>query len=552
MGRKSNTLVLSPWSGGLNSSQDPIILGLTPQGQQYLAKADNVVFSSSPGRVKRGGQAHFNSSALTVSGTAVDGIYATTYWFNSSSNVKTEELVVVTEGGGMFRAASYGTPSACTFSGVTPTFSQGQITSDVMNEKLFIGYSKTATPLVYIGAGTNVFPASASTAVVGTFPPGYVVRQHQNRLWIAGDAANPDRLSYSASELPFAYGTAGGFIDVAPGDGDPEGITAIFPSINIGELYVAKREKLYKIITSDPSPTNWALIRVSNGIGCIQHNSAVAIDQGDILFASDRGIHSLQQILTTTAVITGKFLSAQIQGEYKDASNKKFISAIWAPDLNSYLFGVQREGTTIADTIYGLNIELGAWYRWTSVPVNFLFRRLNISTGLYEYYTCGDHSSSATTGFINKLQQTNEWDFNSSTGNISTVLKTPLLYPNGNFLIERNWLNIIVLARSTDSSVINVSWKIDEATYGSGVLQQRTVGNNLLGSSSGFLLGSTFILGSPSGAKPLFLSTEGVGNGIEVTLMHDTIGKNVEIYGLALEFYEGEESEDAYRTFPAA
>jgi hypothetical protein len=552
MGRATSTLVLSPWVGGLNTAEDPIVLGLTPEGQQQLSEAENIIYKNKTGQKKRGGQARFNATAMndgTSAAVAVDGIYATTFWYNGTATTKSEDLVVVAESGRMYHAPAYGSLTALTFSAVTPTFSQGVITSEVMNEKLFIGYSKTQSALVYSGNSAAVSAASASSAVIGTFPPGYIFRQHVNRLFSAGNAASPDRLSYSNTELPFAYGTAGGFIDILPGDGDPEGITAIFPPVNSNELYVAKRSSIFKIDTSSLDPNEWSVIPVSRGIGCVQHNSAQAVDQGDVIFASDRGIHSLQQVISQTAVITGKFISAPIQPDFDAASNKKLISAIWAPDLNSYLFNIQRAGQSFCENVYGYNVQRGAWYQWTSVPANFLFKRLNTTTQTFEYYAAGDSSSSNNRGFINKLQQTNLWDFSSATGNIVTLISTGLLYAEGNYLQERNFVNIILLARSRDNSPIQVSYSIDEVTNGAGMIQQRIIGSNVLGSSS-YLLGTTFVLGAPSGAKPLFLHTNGVGNAIKVKIRHDTIGKDLELFGLAVELDPAEESQNAFRAFP--
>lgn len=553
MPRKTSTIALSPWIGGLNTAQDPIVLGLTAEGQQNLTQADNIIFTTSGGRKKRGGQARFNSTAVTTgttAATAVDLIYGTTFWRNNSANTKTEELVVVSESAQMFYGASYGTLTSLTIP-TSVSFSQGLVTSETITEKLFIGYSKSEPALYYTGGGAAVLSASANTSVVGTFPDGNLVRQHLSRLFIAGDGANPDRLYYSAAELPWAHGTAGGYIDIFTGDGDPVGITAIFPSLNVSELYVAKRTSLYKIDTSDISPANWAVIPVSRGVGCVAHNSVAAIDQGDMIYASDRGIHSLQQVLSTIGIIEGKFISAPIQADFNEFTNKNLMSAIWAPDLNSYLFSAQREGVTSIESVYGYNVTLGSWYRWTSVPANFLFKRLATTAEEYQYYACADSTSASDRGFINKLQQANLWDISSQTGNITTTIKTPLMYPGGNFLNERNWLNLILLVRSRDESVIDLTFTVDEFLRGTLEIQQKIVGSNILGSASGstYLLGTTFILGSPTGAKPLFGHINGVGNAIQVTIEHDTIGKDLEVYGLAIEYTEGEESQNAYRAF---
>lgn len=555
MARQTQVLVLSPWVGGLVSSQDPIVLGQTQEGQQALVQADNVVFTNTGGRVKRGGQARLNSSSNVMTdgstaSTAVDGLYATTYWRNNSINVKTEELVICASTN-IYYASAYGSLVALASTVATPTFTHGQISSEVMSEDLYIGWAGTMTALVYEGGGANYSYASASSLATG-FPTGWIVKQHLNRLWVAGSAANKDRLYYSAADNPLGHGSLGGYIDIYPGDGDPDGITAIFPSNNVRELYVAKRNALYRIDTSSVTASEWAVIPVSKALGCVSHNSVAPVDQGEMFFASDRGIHALGQIISGTAVIEGRFLSDAIQDQFDGIASKNAISGIWAPDLNSYLFSCKREGESSFECIFGYNVLLGAWFRWTDVPVNFLFRRLNTSSYAYEYYTCGDSTSSSDRGYINKLQQDNLWDFNSSTGAISMVIKTPHIYPGGDIINEKAFLNLMFLTRATDDSSFDVEFVIDELIKGSGQIDQMTLGGNILGNTSSYLLGSTFILGSPSGVKPLFAHVAGVGNAIQVTITHDTIDSSFEIYGLGVEFQGAEESENAYRALTSS
>ena len=553
--RKVATIVLSPWIGGLASAYDPIVLGQSPDGQQKLQVADNLVYGLTGSRKKRGGQARLNTSASvmtdgTTASTPVDGLWAIAYWYNNTISTRTEELVVVAESGRMFYNSGFGnTLTALTFSGVTPSFSHGQISGEIMNELLFIGYSRTTACLIYSGAAAVVKTATAS---VGTFPSGHIVRQHLNRLWIAGDNTAKDRIYYSAAEDARAFGTAGGFIDIYPGDGDPYGITAIFPSTNVRELYIAKRNSLYRLDTTDLDPANWAVIPVSRGIGCIAHNTVVSLDQADIIFCSDRGVHALQQIIRYAEILPGEYLSGDIQDQYQEILSKQLMSAVWYPELNSYLLGCRREGSDIQDTVFGYNVATKGWFRWTNVPVNFLFKRLDSSVGKNLLYACGDSSSSADSGYINELNQDNLWDFNSSTGNISMTFKSVVLYPQGDILSEKNFTNLIFLIRSRDNSSFQYEYVIDAVIKGAGTLNQRVVGGNLLGSASSYVLGPLFILGSPSGIKPLYTHIASVGAGIEVTLTHDEIGDDLEVLGMGIEFVPAEESQNAYRAFPTA
>lgn len=544
MARTTKTLVISPWIGGLNTSEDPSILGQDPSGQQELTQFDNYVFgSNSHSRKKRGGQARYNSASVMTSGTAatpVDCIYVTDYWANISST-KTQRMVAITEGspGKIWRSSYTGSMTAMVFSGVTPVFTQGNITSQVMNEDLIIGYSKSAPPIYWDNQNpaTNIKPLTAST---GTTPNGRLVRQHLNRLWIAGTGAFPDRIYYSGADNHLSWDTASaaGFIDIYPGDGDPEGITAIFPSLNTRELYVAKRTSLYKIDTSSLSDSDWAVVPVSGAIGCVAHNTAIPVNQSDLIFCSDQGVHTLGQVISQTQVIPEEFLSASIQPDYNDiitASQRFAMSAVWDQKNGNYLLCTQRVGMTVFETVYVYNVSFKKWLRWTSVPCNHIMKRLKASTGDYEIYTA-DQS-----GKINIINQSAKNDFGAA---ISSVFKTVVLYPQGNFLFESNFTNFRLLCKSVDTSSLRIDWMVDASDKQTAVINQRINSGNTLGTT---LLGAAFILGSPTTRKPISCHLNGYGHGIEITVTHDTLNKTVEILGMGIEFEPGEESEDGYR-----
>src|SRR4051812_3510040 len=80
MARQSQYLMLYPWIQGLNTADDPII-----GDPQTLQIADNIVLVNSGARQKRGGQAHVNTAAITVTATAQDFVWGTDYWANVSS-----------------------------------------------------------------------------------------------------------------------------------------------------------------------------------------------------------------------------------------------------------------------------------------------------------------------------------------------------------------------------------------------------------------------------------------------------------------------------------
>jgi hypothetical protein len=533
--RHSQYQMFYPWNGGLNTADDPII-----GDPNSLQIADNIVIATSGSRKKRGGQAHYNTTAITVSAATQDMIWGTDYWANVAS-AKRQYFVAGTAQNKFVRSTNGTTWSS--FCTISLTLTQGSVTSTVFNEDLIIGYSGTSVPLKWDNQNT-----AANLVVLGGSPPsGSIVQKNQSRVWIAGNAANPDRVYYSAVfnheswTASSSLGTTSGFIDVMPGDGDPDGVTALFPEINQGGIYVAKRTKIYFIDTSSASPASWRVRTISDGIGCIAHNTAVAVDQKDVIFCSERGIHALSQVIQTTAVLQGEFLSRSIHPDYTtviDQANLKKMSAVWYPILNSYMLSCKRTGVSTYETLYCFNVDAKAWYRWTNVPCNFLCTRTNKSTGIKELVAF------APSGFVNKLNQTVLTDFGNP---ISMRIKTMAVFPNGVVPGEKHFTNLIFLFRSHGTYTFQYSYNIDDVISYSGSIQQKTKGNNILGTTS---LGTGFTLGETSiRMKPYFEPVKGVGHSIEIEIEQNGASQDLEIFGLGIEYQGASEAQNPYRNF---
>ena len=541
MSRNAAYIPLYPWSGGLNVSQDPIILD-----PQQLQICDNVVFTTSGSRKKRGGQARLNTAAITVGTAAQDVIYLTDYWSNVS-NTKTQRLVAVTEDGTVHASSDSGsTWTVKTSAAVSVT--HGKITSEVINEDLIIGYSESSAPLSWDNQGTATI--STATASSGTYPDGWILRGHKNRLFVAGDETQRDRIQISAAGDHTDWGTASTFIDIQPGDGDPDGITAIFPEIRQAKgLYIAKRTKIYFLDTSSSSTSDWSVTVVSEGIGCISHNTARAVDQADVVFASDRGIHSLDQVINQTGIVEGKFLSAPIHQDYQNnlSTGDRFrYSAVWYSKLNSYMIGVKKSGDSKFQTIYCYNVELGQWYRWTSAPCNFLALKFNASNDEMDLIA-GDDG-----GFVNQLDKSdNLSDLNDFGSAILTKIKSAVIYPSVSQVQnpipgETHFTNLVFSFRARDNNSFRVFYTVDQRTN-SFTVDQILNGGNTLGSTALGIAGP-FILGTiGNGIKPYFNHIKGVGHSIEIEIQHDTVNSDFELFGMWIEFKPASESQNSRR-----
>lgn len=527
---------LYPWVGGLNTTQDPIILD-----PQNLTKADNIVFTTSGSRRKRGGQARYNTGTL---GTSSAGIYYFTNYWSVVSSAKRERFVTVDSNGKVYRNAP-GTSTFNSFNTTTLTITQGGITSETMNNNLIMGFKGNSLPRVWVAQNTaaNMITMASSTTSALPFTSVWIVKSFIERLFVAGDPALPDRLyvSVPGTYNNFTQGAVAGsgiVLDIGIGDGDPSGITAIFPGTGYNRVvYIAKRRHLYALNCSDVDQRNWSVTLISNQIGVINPNAVVTVDETDVIFCSDRGVHTLSQVLATTAVIPGEFLSYPIQPDYNtiiNAATRAQISLTWVPSLNSILLSCRRTGVSTYETVYGFNIVLKQWFRWTSVPCNFLFTRFNITLGTDEVYAC------APSGKINLLNQTTLGDFGAA---IVTNIISSFIFPDGLPLFEFNFTRLIFIFRSRDNSTFSVQYTVDGVTSDSFIVQQRSAGGNVLGTT---LLGTAFILGNIQGVKPYYQHIGGVGSSIQVNITHNTLNKDFEMFGVVLEYEDAGDRQNPY------
>lgn len=528
---------LYPWQGGLNTTQDPIILD-----PQNLTVADNISFTLSGSRRKRGGQFHYNSTKMSGASTS-NVVYYTPYW-SIVSNVKREYFVAATANGKVFRS----TPAAATwssFSTLTLSISHGGVTSTIINNNLVMGFSGNGVPKVWVAQSTsaNLVTMTSSTTVSLPFTSAWICRSFIERLFTAGDPALPDRLyvSVPGTYNNFTQGSVAGsgiVLDIGIGDGDPQGITAMFPGTGANRIfYIAKRRHLYALNCSDVDQRNWSVTLISNQIGVINPNAVATLDETDVCFMSDRGVHSLSQVLQTTAIIPGDFLSFPIQYDYiniVNSVNRGQISLTYVPSLNSILFSCKRVGQSAYEAIYGFNIILKQWFRWTSTPCNYIRTRFNSTSGTDELYSC------SINGQINLLNQTTLSDFGSA---ITSTITSSFIYPDGLPLMEYAFTRLIFVFRSRDNSTFNVQYQIDGVTGQSFVVQQRQAGGNTLGST---LLGSAYVLGNIQSVKPYFQHIAGVGSAVQVTLTHNIVNKDFELFGMILEYEDAGDRQNPY------
>lgn len=499
------------FDGGL-SSENPIAIS-----ENKMVIADNILVGTAPTRRKRGGKEKFHTgtfdetASYPASGVPIRGLVE--YWRTASLSGSPVADIFLHQDTKVWSIDDR------TTIGVDRTGSLTLSTSGIpsyqpFNQKLYFCSTVTAD-------GYNKWDGVAGSAVAATGPAdgaGKYLCSHLGRMIMAGNDNFPFRVYYSSALTAETWTSGGGFdggsLDFDD-NGDPQGITGIVSFQ--GRLYVFTRRSTYEVTGS--TPTTFVVNRVSNGIGCVGHASICAVPN-DVIFASDRGIHSLRQ-LNSGRQTESTFLSKDIQRMWTELVNSSRFAqfmAAYDENVNNYVITTVAGSDTANSDCFAYNIEFGTWTQWKeinarSISIAYLNNKKNLIIGQED-------------GKIAFLGRPSRVDFDQS---YNMRWKTGTLYPGGDVSIERRFISITVLASATAQTTMGVSWDIDGQRNGSQSYSL-TAGSDLLG--------STFILGQSrlgiGQYLPYTASIDQVGHGIQIDLQIQSAG-DVEFYGFILE-----------------
>lgn len=388
-----------------------------------------------------------------------------------------------------------------------------------------------------VGALTEAGTADASLVLDGAAPQASILREHQGRIW-TNDKTNKDRVHYSSpfNHLEWLGFGDSGAIDIGVGDGDPDGITAIFPTFK-GDLFVAKRTKLYRI--TGTSPENFSISLVSSGIGCVSHGALTLVDQDDLFFVSEKGIHSIGAV-SAYGDFSAKFISADIQKTFIENFPKarlKYTKAAYNPEINSVAFAFTDANQADTDVtnlesnncIWLYNILFNAWYRWSDVSCQAL---VSGNDGDKKRFYLGTNQNRIAKAMINAVY---DYNYDGDRVAVTMVVHTGQLTLDNQLYTDKGLKRFLLYYKAETTHSINVKAYADNKALATA--------NNLTFSTSppGDLLGESFVLGESmlGSVNKLQSNTrmiDGFGRSVKIEMTFAGINDRAEIQGFGVEF----------------
>ena len=462
--------------GGFNISDDELIVG-----PSEMSVAKNVLIGQTLSRKKRPGLDAYHTSSYEgtasypSSGVPIRGILQY-YRYGSGTGEVYEDVF-------LHQAAKVWSIDTRTSPGVDRTGSLTLSTTAIPCYQVFEGILYFVSSDVADGYnkwnGLAATPGNAESATGPADGDGTLLGTYAGRMLMAGNPDFPFRLYISAALDAEDWASMDATSIDLSYDGDPVGITAVFPELN-GRCYIATRRSIYELTGTTVS--DLSVTRVTRGVGCVGFGTVVAVPN-DILFASTRGVHSLKKVVVSDqSEIT--FLSRDIQKLWVsmlNAQRLRYGQATWDESLNLYVLTVPTSGQSTNDTVLVYNMTYGYWTLWDDVDAR------SVSTVLIQdqqYVLTGREN-----GRIAFLNPTKTTDFGSG---YTFQMRTGKFFPDSKMTNEFKFMSVTALFSVTQPSNISVGWSIDSRDG------TRTGSRTAVLGTGTDVLGSSFVLGESS------------------------------------------------------
>lgn len=493
-------------AGGLNVSDNPLIVG-----PEEMTVASNVLIGDTLARKKRPGRMSYYTPTSPTEAVAYPFLGSPIrrhiqYWRESLGAFA--EDIVLTAGTSVY-AIQNRTAAAVNISStnLTTLSSSDKPFYQVFEGVLFMLHPGAANAAHVYSKwdGTTYTAASVVTATAPVDGPGSMMGTFQSRMVMAGNVNFPFRLYISAAldaetwtgadttSLDFNY------------DGESDGITAILGELQ-GRLYIATADSVYELSATDlTDPATFFIRRVTQGIGCVGPRM-FARTANDIIFMSDRGLHSLAKTITSDQVDL-TFVSRQVQRIFTEGLFQGALAQgdmVWDQNRNLILCSVPSSGQVTNDVTLAFNNNFGIWSGvWDDIDARSLS---TVKLSGKRYVSLGRED-----GKLDLLDGSLRMDRGAG---FAARFKTGKIFPNDDIMRQWRFVSLGLLMSSSNASTVQISWSID------GTDGTRTGSDSIVLGESSTLLGSTFILGS---------STLGIGQFVPNRVTVGDIGYNIQL-----------------------
>jgi hypothetical protein len=487
--------------GGLNVTDDPLIVG-----PNEMTVAKNVLIGQSLARQKRPGLENYHTgnfegtASYPASGVPIRGILQY-YRYGSGTGEVYEDIFLHQSD----KVWSIGTRTS---EGINQTGSLTLSTTGIPSYQVFEGILYFVTSETADGYnkwnGLAEPPGVAEAATAPLDGVGKLLGNYFGRMLMAGNPDFPFRVYMSAAlDAEDWSGMDATSFDLTY-DGDPTGVTAIFPELD-GRVFIATRRSIYELSTTDPANlNNFSIRRVTRGIGCVGQGTVVATPN-DVLFASDRGIHSIKKVVVSDQSEIS-FLSRDIQNLWVSLLNAQRLNqaqATWEETQNLYVITVPVAGELTNSTVLCYNLTFGYWTLWEDVDA----RSLNtVLISNRQYILAGREDGKVA--FFNPSETT---DF--GTG-YSFIMKTGKFFPDSMMTNQFRFTAVTIMVSATQPSTISLGWFVDSVNGTRTGSRAQNIG------ADSDALGSTFVLGS---------SRLGIGSFVPVRFSIEETGYNIQL-----------------------
>lgn len=488
--------------GGLNVSDDPLIVA-----PQEMVTAKNISIAQSLSRKKRPGKELYHTGSYSGTGSfpnLVDPIRGVVQYYRfASATGEEQEDIVLHQSSHIWRVPNRTDPATKIEGAFVPS-TTGIPFYQVCNGVLYFVTDKSADGYKKWN-GLATVPGNVQVATPPADGVGKYLGTYRGRMLMAGNPDFPFRL-YMSSPLNAEDWTG---MDATSFDldydGEQGGITAIFPEIE-GQCYVATKRSIYSLSGTDVD--TFSIRKDTKGIGCVSQGTVISTPN-DILFASDRGLHSLAKVVVSDQN-QFSFQSREVQKIWTDQLNRNLLAqakATYNEDQNEYVLTVPTGSSTANDMILVYNITFNLWTTWESVRARSL-SDVNVSDK--QYPISGGEDGRLT--FLNP-RNTTDWD-----GGYTFQMKSGKFFPGGDIWSQFRFKSVTVLCSAESAASIQINSYID-AVDGTKSVNKTAI----LGEGTDFL-GTTFILGS---------SKLGIGRFIPVRVSIDEVGFNYQLEVIA-------------------